>query len=302
VEEPSSAKGGRRGIRFLVSACSGIAGLLTACELAFPLGGYGSLPLDDAGAHDRSSVDAETSTCLRLEDDFSSADASAAKWFPLGSAQVLDGFGELTPYAYNAGGGLLWRTPVLLDEYDLRFEVAAIDVLPSHGGGGPLSTGIAFAALDTSSVSVECANHDHLCMLGGNTPGYAVALVTCFFECDYTQSHFPVLVAETEPYPDGGYVDADIGQAPAIFTAVDSVAVADAETPPEESWHSVEVQVAEGRATVSLDGATILSGAPIQGRTSFEGYWGFGAGTSNRTRNLVRNVVMGLGAGCSADP
>jgi hypothetical protein len=240
------------------------------------------------------------SACVWLGDDFSSADASASLWFPRGQPAFFDGFGQLTPYDYNQAGGILWKTPTPLDAYDLRFEVSSLDVPPgTDGGEGPISTGIAFVALDTPQASVACRSGDSLCELG-NAPGYAVVLATCSRGCRSGASPFPIIVTETAPYPDGGFVDADIALAPNVITPMGSVPAAADGTPPETSWHTVEIRVSSGSATVLLDGVTILSSAPIQGDASFRGYWGFGAGTGNRTRNLVRKVAMSIGAGCTA--
>jgi hypothetical protein len=303
-----------------VGACTFAS--VTACDLFYPLGGYASLPADassaaDASSDNRASSDApipgdagSDSACVVLDDDFTSGDASAGKWFPRGSPSFFDGFAQLTPYAYNWAGGLLWNTPTKLDAYHVRFEVASIYVSKQNGGEGLYSTGVAFVAMDTQAASVDCQSGNHLCELGSSASGYAVALVECFAGpdvpvelssgCEPSGSP-PLVVTETSPYPDGGFLDGDIARLPFMVYGASSVDAADA-YPPEAAWVTFDVVVSGGRATVSRNNVVVLADAPIQGDASFEGYWGFGAGTSNRTRQLVRNVRMAIGPDCSLDP
>ncbi len=201
----------------------------------------------------------------------------------LGGAAPLAPYFQLTPEMNNLAGGIASPALVALTNFDVSFSYS----LTFTSASTP-AAGFAFFVIAAPAATLPCRPGPNLCTLGGTAPGFAVILRTSKGSSGDPDVPY-VAVVDARLFPavqPTSRINLDFTK------AVSLVAQQQNGAPPESSFHRMAISVRDGRATVSIDGASILAAAPIPnwvaGRMST---WGIAASTGQGSTFAHRTVV-----------
>ena len=210
--------------------------------------------------------------------------ASTSATSLLGHALPVATYYELTPEKYNLAGGLASPAVVSLDNFDASFDYSITYTSQSTPGAG-----LAFFAIASAMKTIGCRPGPYLCTLGASAPGFAVIIRTSkLISTDPAVPYVAVVDAQSFPVTQPANPTAlDTSKAWTLVNDTSSSTL-----PAKSTFHQLAISVRAGMVTVTIDGGTILSNAPIPNWVAGRvGTWGVGAATGEGTNFAQRTVV-----------
>jgi hypothetical protein len=238
-------------------------------------GGETSLPADEAGTRTEGGVDGGG--------DADGGCAATSATALLGVATTVSTYWQLTPETNALAGGLASPSMLTLDDFDASFSYSM-----TYSNGTNPGAGLAFFVIAASVQSLPCQPSQNLCTLGGAKPGFAVILRTSKLVASDPEVPY-VAVVDSQAFPSTQPADTvRIDPATAYALAVPNPGA----LPAPSTFHQMAIAVRGGTINVSIDGNSLMKGAPIPnwapGRVST---WGIGSATGLGSTFAERTVV-----------
>lgn len=201
----------------------------------------------------------------------------------LGGASPIGTHFQLTRQSNNLAGGIASSALVSLADFDVSFAYSL-----THTASSAPAAGVVFFVIAAPATDLECRAGPYLCTLGSNAPGFAVILRTSKGVASDPAVPY-VAVVDATAYPSQqptSRADLDPSQATTV------VPVQDDNLPSASTFHRMAISVRAGKVSVSIDGASILSGVVIPGYVPGRmSTWGIGGSTGQGDGFGHRSVV-----------